>query len=75
MPRLRCIDAMQPDALSRDLDRVAVDDPRLAGDLGDGGGRGKDKTKRNDESNLHGRIVDHWDRLEMCISRRIKRDL
>ena len=73
MPGLRGVDAMQPDALTTVLDRVAVDDPRLAGDLGEGGGRGKEKTKRDDgdKSNSYGRIVDHRGRLAYCISSRI----
>ncbi len=31
---LRCINAVKSDALSRNLKRVAVDDARLAGDVG-----------------------------------------
>ena len=38
LPALRSVDAVKSDALTRNFERVAVDDTRLPGDIGEGEG-------------------------------------
>ncbi len=59
LPQFRCVYAMKPDTLAGNFYGVAVDHAGLAGDVGQGWRRKKQRHRKYDKGSFHGPILRH----------------